>query len=1085
MSIAKKINDIKSLTNLIPLNELDHDKLSELIADGSVIHISKGKSVSSEVDKKNIAYLLSGKVQRAPNSSDAEIIKANTPRAKHPILSPDSRTRILAINDVTVMCIDSGMLDFLRSVGSVSGFEVEEIETDASKDWANILLQSTVVQGLAPANFQALISAVEPVSVAKDQVIFSQGDAADYYYILSKGHCSIAPDSKNSSPLTIRVGDAFGEEALIQGATRNTTVRMLSDGELLRLTQANYKNVLEKPLVTAITEVDAEKLEHDGAQIIDLRSARDFAIDGKGKNIPFELLRKRLNILDKSQTYLLKSDSNELSSVAAFMLGQHRLKAYAVTIDFKEKTLKKNQEQDADFRELKASVSGLKRQLADINSQLKIKKVKYIESQETIKSLERSLKETQKEAKQAIIESSTLKTKSESLLRTRINKINEELNLEKNASKRLYDLNKDLADQVKSLEERLKQGRSEAMKKVKSISSDVKNKEKQHIELNNMIASLRDDIDYRHARNILLLQEQAYLTDQITHHSHTDNQQSPEFIELSKQYHDLKTTLNETQDELSNIKTAEQSEALKKTVQELQTELDSLLSENNALTKQEKKSNQAFIAEQNTLKEQLDIASKNIDNLQDESASLQNKIKTIQQENDALKETIHNTNSELNEKTLAVDSLHADLKINKIALDELKNKNQASESNLNDANNFIQELEASIRDVRNRNADLHAQAMTLTEEKEETENRLNNEKLNTHRLEKDLQELQSEHQDLKNSSNERTIERDKARAELKTSQETTVQLEEDHLNLQSKHDEIIKHNNALQSEKEVLEQRLSDAQNKVLALEKNLTTLASKHKDLENSNNTLLKSKDELNNHLNNAKTDITNLNESLSLFQIDYDDLMEHKNSLVIEIDNSSRVIKKQEEQLLKLKINLEDTKKRETDTKNELALSREDIAGLEENLSQIRRSSKHSEEYIDQLEKICSDLKSDLKKQTDYKEKLTDKYKTLSENFKSLSIQSDDKTKKFIHAKSQYENKISQLTNIIRTERKNTKDAATEAKKSLATEHKNISNLEEIITSLQQDKKHRGIAIAILIIIALLAIMSTGATEYMGIIL
>jgi len=1125
MSNANKINDVNSLTKFSPLNELDHDKLTELCDSTSVFSIAKGKSVSAEVDKNSIVYLLFGKVERAPNSSDAEIIKANSRRAKHSILSPENRTRVLAASDVSVLCVDAGMLDFLRSVGSDSGFEVEEIDADSSQDWTDALLQSKAIQSLPPTSLQALIRAIEPVTVVKDQVIFNQGDTPDDYYIIAKGSCAVTRLGQGTTPTELAIlsaGEAFGEEALVTQSMRNATIRMLNDGVLLRLNKDAFKTLLEQPLINYVTETDAEKMQLEGYQFLDIRNADDFANDGKGKNIPFESIREHLKTLDKKQHYIVLSDDTNLSAVASFILGQHQFNTSVLKTNSKEKSQKIKQEQDADTAEMKAKLSSVKRQLEDTHHQLQAEKSKHIETQTTIKALEKELKQTQDSAKQAIIESSTLKTKSETLLRGRINKLTDELSTEQNASKRLYDLNKELATTTKTLEETLKQGRSQAMQQVHSISSEAKTKDKQHAELTQQLTELQSDIDELQAKNILLLQEKSHLSQQLDNSSEENNEQHTELTSLNERYQQLVTELAHTQADLANATdTDKYNGQLKNTINELQSNLDELTSANKILN--EKKQ---------TLTDQLDSAVNASTTQATELSSLQKRYDTLSNEQELLNgnhihtlseleqsnhsnnelalkmqalnerlagetcnaqtlasaldqskktldqqvQTLEKTQHQLDQKTEDYDKLNTELAQNQLSINELNNERLELDSQINNSKQTIDELEKSRLEIRNSHSQLELRTDTLTSEKEALVHKITAEQVRISDLEDNLSTLNSEHINLQENNQDLT-------EKLNTALENSEYLEGALSTLQSSHDQLIDLKNSIISEKNELENKLNNQIIKSSDLEHKLEQLHLVHDKLEAHKNTLVETKNDLTKKLSSAEENIAELETSLAQLQHSHQELLDHKNSLVIDMDDASRLIKKQEEQLADLTTNLENTTKRAEDAEQQLSSAQQDIVELEEDLTHTQGIRKSAEQEVAQLRQIRADLEGDIKQKKDAHKILTEQHKTLGQEFESLTQNFHNKMKLFSQAKKQYDQKIAQLTATIKTERKNAADADIKAKEALALEHQNISELQQTIASLQQDKKRRGIKIIALTSIIVLAIIGVGLAQYLEI--
>jgi rhodanese-related sulfurtransferase len=129
------------------------------------------------------------------------------------------------------------------------------------------------------------------------------------------------------------VGDTFGEEALISEAKRNATVTMLTDGVLMRLGKADFRELMTEPLQRWVTPSEAEAMvitKH--AAWLDVRLPSEFqnlAVEG-AINIPLYFIRLKLSTLDKNKPYIVYCDTGRRSSAAAFILVERGFDAYVL-----------------------------------------------------------------------------------------------------------------------------------------------------------------------------------------------------------------------------------------------------------------------------------------------------------------------------------------------------------------------------------------------------------------------------------------------------------------------------------------------------------------------------------------------------------------------------------------------------------------------------------------------------------------------------------------------------------------------------------------------------------------------------------
>jgi rhodanese-related sulfurtransferase len=197
-------------------------------------------------------------------------------------------------------------------------------------------LQSKAFLQVPPANIQAIFMRMQEVPVRAGEAIIKQGDDGDYYYIVKNGKCKVTRASKTGGTeltlATLNDGDAFGEEALLTEAKRNANVIMITDGTLVRLSKADFNELLKEPNLTWVQSSEAEKMVREGAVWVDVRLESEHKNNGiEGSlNIPLFMLRMKLDSLDPAKKYILYCDTGRRSSAAAFLLSERGLAAYCL-----------------------------------------------------------------------------------------------------------------------------------------------------------------------------------------------------------------------------------------------------------------------------------------------------------------------------------------------------------------------------------------------------------------------------------------------------------------------------------------------------------------------------------------------------------------------------------------------------------------------------------------------------------------------------------------------------------------------------------------------------------------------------------
>lgn len=323
------------ITYLVPLNKLSTERQHKLLEQSEVVELRKKQTLFEQGDRDDYTfYVLEGDLEMYADDSLIKRVSGGDGASFQPLaqLQPRQMTAI-AKTKARVLRVNRGLLDQLLSMDDApaeaasTGVEVEEVETDASGDWLMTMLQSELFTRIPPSNIQSLLDTLETVELKAGDAVVTQGEPGDYFYALQTGHCEVVRTGSNKREIKLaelHPGDTFGEEALVSGARRNATVRMLADGELARLTKDDFAKLIKAPLLSNVSREDAEQLASDGAVWLDVRFEDEHAHNGLpgATNIPLGTLRTRMDELDTGTRYIAYCDSGGRSSAAAFLLAE-------------------------------------------------------------------------------------------------------------------------------------------------------------------------------------------------------------------------------------------------------------------------------------------------------------------------------------------------------------------------------------------------------------------------------------------------------------------------------------------------------------------------------------------------------------------------------------------------------------------------------------------------------------------------------------------------------------------------------------------------------------------------------------------
>ena len=335
--------DPMEFASLVPIKALGVDQVRELLNQSEVCSITKGKVIFAQGDTVNkIIYVMRGNVELLLDNKAVKRIKGGSRLSKLPLEQGKiyQHTARTATDSICIK-VDPDMLDIMLTGDSSAGYEVQDLnddiqQVDTSDDWMASLLQAKVFHRIPPANIQSVFMRMETHRFKGGEAIIQQGEEGEHFYIIREGIGEVCRKTqKNPEGIvlaTLKLGDHFGEEALISGGKRNASIIMKTPGVLLSLSKTDFLELFSTPLLKWVTYTEGRELAEDGVIWIDVRLPAEYKARHirRSVNIPLPLFRTKLTKLTPEHRYILYCDSGRRSSIAAYILSQQGFDAFVL-----------------------------------------------------------------------------------------------------------------------------------------------------------------------------------------------------------------------------------------------------------------------------------------------------------------------------------------------------------------------------------------------------------------------------------------------------------------------------------------------------------------------------------------------------------------------------------------------------------------------------------------------------------------------------------------------------------------------------------------------------------------------------------
>jgi len=320
------------IRQLRPINRLPQHAIADLAAHAENIKILANTAISDIVrDGTFIHFLVEGTLSYLEATNAKTHLSSTDEEAKTALNRRiNGCVEIIAETDCFLARLPWSMLEnhlMEYAPGELSStLEVKDLLSSTCSDWMVRLLQSDLISMLPAANIQEVLAGVELQEIRTGEVVINQGDDPDHFYIIEGGSFSVYRDLKNSGRqieiAKLKTGDFFGEEALITGNKRGTSVKAISPSKLLKVHGEQFKKSIVEATIERIGAEEAHSILNDGALLVDVRDADNFSAGfiPNSLNLVLQLLRINSNQLKKDQRYIIAADTPNAAAVATFLL---------------------------------------------------------------------------------------------------------------------------------------------------------------------------------------------------------------------------------------------------------------------------------------------------------------------------------------------------------------------------------------------------------------------------------------------------------------------------------------------------------------------------------------------------------------------------------------------------------------------------------------------------------------------------------------------------------------------------------------------------------------------------------------------
>lgn len=321
--ISAEVFDYLRALDIEPYTKLSQIAREQLSDGLRLLSLFGGDSFATQRPGLRVT-VLSGKVRLDPPGQDLALDNTRD----RTILTQDGDNIVRALENSVVLLADAEFLDSLASWTELAAY-AQQSGGDTLMKRLLAVKHTLAFRRLPLEHVMQALQLMESKNVRAGENVVTQGERGDAFYLIWSGRAEVWKadiyDDEQQMIDTMGPGDTFGDEALVTGGTRNATVRMAEDGELLVLGEQAFRDLMSQPLIEEVPPNSVQRMLEGAWKAIDVRYEEELEeghIPGVIR-LPLPELRRRADdVLDKNGKYITVCRSGKRSAVAAFLLKQ-------------------------------------------------------------------------------------------------------------------------------------------------------------------------------------------------------------------------------------------------------------------------------------------------------------------------------------------------------------------------------------------------------------------------------------------------------------------------------------------------------------------------------------------------------------------------------------------------------------------------------------------------------------------------------------------------------------------------------------------------------------------------------------------